>query len=126
MTFGQKLFAESVIFMKALKFLFILAVAASLLVSCAPPTEENMNTVKMTAKINSITDRLEVEVIEGEYGASGIYWVLFNADTVFLDKNGNKTTLLYIKEGDTVEISYGGQVMMSYPPQIVALTVQVR
>ncbi len=126
MTFGQKLFAESIIFMKALKFLFILAVVASLLVSCTPTTEENMNTIKMTAKINSITDRLEVEVIEGEYGASGIYWVLFNTNTVFLDKNGNKTTVFSLKEGETVEISYGGQVMMSYPPQIVALTVQVK
>ena len=45
---------------------------------------------------------------------------------VYLDKNGNRTVKAFLKVGDTVEITYGGQVMMSYPPQIVALKIQVK
>jgi hypothetical protein len=28
--------------------------------------------------------------------------------------------------GDTVEITYGGQMMMSYPPQIVATAISLK
>ena len=82
--------------------------------------------VKMTAVIKNIDDKIEVEVIEGEYGASGLYWVNVGSDTIILDKNGNSTMKAFLQVGDTVEITYGGQVMMSYPPQIVALKIQVK
>ena len=87
---------------------------------------ENVEGVKMTAIIKNIDDKIEVEVIEGEYGASGIYWVNVSSDTVYLNENGNRILKSAIKVGDTIEITYGGQVMMSYPPQIVALKIQVK
>ena len=87
---------------------------------------ENVEGVKMVALIKSIGDKIEVEVVDGEYGASGIYWVNVGSDTVYLDKNGNRTIKAMLKVGDTVEITYGGQVMMSYPPQIVALQIQIK
>ena len=110
---------------------YIVAVALLLLVcllfSCSSNGgDENVEGVKMTAIIKSIDDKIEVDVVEGDYGASGIYWVNVGSDTVYLDKNGNRTVKAFLKVGDTVEITYGGQVMMSYPPQIVALKIQVK
>ena len=101
----------------------------ALIPSCALSEEEkNMQGVKMTAIIKNVnTDTgLEVEVIEGEYGASGIYWVIISKDTVFADANGNRISKNSLKVGDTIEITYGGQVMLSYPPQIVAKKIQTK
>ena len=84
------------------------------------------NIVKMTAIIKNIDDKIEVEVIEGEYGAFGIYWVNIGSDTIYLDENGSSIKKSSLKIGDTVEITYGGQVMMSYPPQIVAQKIQIK
>lgn len=88
--------------------------------------ENGMNTTKMTAKIIAINEKLEVEVIEGEYGASGIYWVITGADTFFEDAQGNKISRSELGEGDIIIIEYNGQVMMSYPPQISARRITVK
>ena len=79
---------------------------------------------KMKAIVKSINEKIEVEVTEAEY-AYGPYWIIYNDQTVFLDKNGNKSTVESISVGDTVEIYYNGQVMMSYPPQVAALKISV-
>ena len=76
------------------------------------------------AKVNAVGEKIEVDVIEGEY-ASGIYWVITSEQTEFLGKDGGKITKQDIKAGDTLEIVYNGQVMMSYPPQIVARKITV-
>ena len=76
--------------------------------------------VKMTAEILAIGERLEVDVIEGEYGASGIYWVIISPETKYFGADGKGANLADFSVGDKIEIVYGGQVMMSYPPQIVA------
>lgn len=100
---------------------------ACLLLACSVEGgNKDVEGVKMTAIIKSIDDKIEVDVTEGDYGVSGIYWVNVGSDTVYLDKNGNRTIKAFLKVGDTVEITYGGQVMMSYPPQIVALKIQVK
>ena len=85
---------------------------------------EKMNRFDMRAVVNAVSEKIEVEVIEAEY-ASGIYWVITSDSTVFLDRNGNEIKKSDIKAGDVVEITYNGQVMMSYPPQIVALKIKV-
>ena len=82
--------------------------------------------VKMTASIKAINEKIEVEVIEGDYGASGIYWVLTNENTDFTAKDGSVISKADLKVGDVIEIGYGGQVMMSYPPQIVAVKIAVK
>ena len=79
--------------------------------------------VKMTAEVTAIGDRIEVEVIEGEYGAEGPYHVIVGDGATFSDANGNAIAKGDIKAGDTVEIYYSGQVMLSYPPQIVAVKI---
>ena len=78
----------------------------------------------LKATVNAVGERIEVEVIESDY-AFGPYWVITSDDTQFVGKNGGKITKQDIKAGDTVEITYNGQVMMSYPPQIVARKITV-
>lgn len=73
--------------------------------------------------VKSVSDnQLEVDVIESDY-AFGIYWVHVS-DAKFVDSEGNTIAKTDVKAGDTVNITYGGQVMMSYPPQIVAYKIQ--
>ena len=91
-----------------------------------PPTgEEELyqgETYVLKATVNSVTDILEVEVIESDY-AFGVYWVLISENTRYENSSGATIGLSDIHPGDTIEITYGGQVMMSYPPQIVAQKV---
>ena len=77
------------------------------------------NSVKMIALITAIDERITVEVLQSPY-TSGIHWVLTPAETVYLSKDGTRIEREDMTVGDTVEILYNGQVMMSYPPQIVA------
>ena len=75
--------------------------------------------IKMTAEVLSVGEELSVEVIFSEY-TFGVHTVLLSPDTEYLEKCGRKISLEDIKVGDRVEIFYNGQVMMSYPPKIVA------
>ena len=79
----------------------------------------------LIGEVTNITDRIELNVIEGEY-AYGIYHVLVSDQTDIFGKDGGKITLNGIKIGDTVRVIYGGQVMMSYPPQIAAFEVRIQ
>ena len=62
---------------------------------------------------------IEMEVIDSDI-ASGIYWVLVNEQTQFVNKSGNPIARALVKVGDTIAVSFSGQVMMSYPPRIAA------
>lgn len=73
----------------------------------------------LTGIVKAVSDRVEIEVVGSDY-AFGIYWVLISPDTQLVGADGNAISITDLKEGDTVEVVYGGQVMMSYPPQIVA------
>lgn len=75
--------------------------------------------VKMIAVVDGVGERLEVTVTESEY-AFGVFRVITPAETVYRDSDGAALSRSDIKVGDTVEIWYSGQVMLSYPPQIVA------
>ena len=44
---------------------------------------------------------------------------------VYADKNGTEISRSDLKPNMKIEITYGGQVMMSYPPQIVASKIQI-
>ena len=77
----------------------------------------------LKAVVKSVSDsQMEVEAIESEY-AFGPYIVHLSSASL-LDTTGSEINISAFKEGDVVEITYGGQVMMSYPPQIVAYKVQ--
>ena len=104
----------------------VLFASTLFLVSCATPDNTGAeNAVVMTAKIDNIFDRIEVSVLESEY-AFGVHWVITSSETEFVSKDGKKITREDLEIGDTVEIVYNGQVMMSYPPQIVARKITVK
>ena len=77
----------------------------------------------LRATLLQVGERLEAEVIESDY-AFGVYWVLTGEGTAYTDENGSAIARADLQPGDLIEITYGGQVMMSYPPQIVAQAVQ--
>ena len=113
--------------MKKIIFAVSVILVFGFLVSCYISEEEqNMEGVKMTAVIKNIGDKIEVEVIEGEYGASGTYWVNVSEDTVYTDSDNVRLSLSSLNVGDVIEITYGGQVAMSYPPQISAKKIRIK
>ena len=87
---------------------------------------ENMQspTFVMRAVVTLVGEHIEVEVIESDY-AFGVYWVLTSDSTEYTGKDGKKIKRTDINPGDTIEITYGGQVMMSYPPQISARAIRI-
>lgn len=72
-------------------------------------------------KITSLDGKnyIEVEIIDSKI-AFGTYWVLIGKETVYQSADGDTITLDELKVGDTIEIIFSGQVMMSYPPKISA------
>lgn len=109
--------------MKSLWKYIILALAMSCLTACAPESE--VPQFKMTAKVEGVGTELSVTVIEAPHGNSGPFWVLVSSDTPVTDAEGRAADYTSINVGDTIEITYGGQVMMSYPPKISAQSIRV-
>lgn len=79
----------------------------------------------MIATVKSVGDRVEVDVISAEY-ASGIFHIIVGENTQIYSAEGREITKQDIKAGDTVEITYNGQIMLSYPPQVVALKIVIK
>ena len=117
--------------MKRLKKLFgnilVLALVAVCVLSCTaeeePENEPASGGFVMKARILAIGDRIEVDVIESEY-SSGIHWVITSEQTRVMDEDGEKIELSDLATDDVIEIEYSGQIMMSYPPQIVAISIK--
>lgn len=87
-------------------------------------SEQPDDKFKLLAMVKNLGEKLEVEVIESEY-AFGEYWVITPSDIKYTDKDGNEISREDLTVGDKIEITYRGQVMMSYPPQIVATGVKI-
>ena len=83
-----------------------------------------MNNFVLKAIVTTVGEKIEVEVIESDY-AFGTYLVITGEQTEFLDVNGNKISKNNLVSGNVIEITYGGQVMMSLPPQIVASKIKI-
>ena len=79
---------------------------------------------RMVARIDGISEKIEVTVLESEY-AFGTYLVITAPETRYLKSDGVSIHRSDLKVGDRVEILYSGQVMLSLPPQIVASKITV-
>lgn len=62
---------------------------------------------------------IEIEIIDSQV-AFGIYQALVDSGTLFFNAEGDVIDRADIKVGDTVEVIFSGQVMLSFPPQIYA------
>ena len=102
----------------------LVLLVALLLVSCRGKGDDVGPTFEMKATVRAVGEKIEVEVIEAEY-TSGVHWVITGEETEYVGGNGESLDRADIHPGATVKIVYNGQVMMSYPPQIVALRITV-
>ena len=104
--------------------LLALLLILPMLFACGDAEEDNMTDgFEMKAVVTALGEKIEVNVTESEY-ATGPFWIITSSETVFLDKNGDKISKADIRVGDTLVITYNGQVMMSYPPQVSAISVK--
>ncbi len=114
--------------MKNIYKIILLAMAVALflpLTACKDDDgTESGDGVKMKAKILNVGEFIEVEVLESEY-TSGPHWVITSDKTDIVNSLGIKIARDRLTAGDEVEITYNGQVMMSYPPKIVAVSIRV-
>jgi len=113
--------------MKRFFYGLIAVLTAFTLNSCVkkPPEKKLDSSFSMTAKVLNVGDLIEVEVIEAPYENTGIFWVITAEQTKYFGKDGASVKREELKVGDTVKIYYGGQVMMSYPPKIVAAKIEL-
>ena len=77
----------------------------------------------LKAEVLELGDKILIDVYEGEY-ASGKYLVIIPDGVSITGKDGEKLTRGDIKPSDRLQIVYNGQVMMSYPAQIVAREIR--
>lgn len=110
--------------MKRVVVSVMLFVSALMIFTCGFGEKKEImtNEVIMTAQVNEVGEKIEVEVIESPY-TSGVHLVITCTLTEYTDSEGNEISRSDIKEGDVVKITYSGQVMLSYPPQILALKI---
>ena len=88
-----------------------------------PLTSSGKISPGMSATVTELGDKILVEVTESEY-ATGAYLVILSDTVSLTDKKDKEIERDDIAVGDTVKITYTGQVTMSIPPQIIALKIQ--
>lgn len=112
--------------MKSLKYILLLS-ALLMLVSCSVGGNDGADGVKyqLKARVNAVNEKIEVEIIESPDGSVGPLWIITSDTTKYYGKDGKAIARADIAVGDTVTVSYSGQVMMSYPGQIVAYSITV-
>ena len=101
--------------------LFVLSLGA--LFCCNGRSKVEEPRFKMKATVERIGEKIEVNVYEAEY-ASGADWLVIGDKTKYEGSDGKAISLADISPGDKIEVTYNGQVMMSYPPQIAALKIR--
>ena len=94
------------------------------LVSCSGSSisENSYYTIKGIVKSVTKTS-IEITVYDTE-NAEGPYWIRFDDGTLFVNALNEKISLSDIVEGDKLEVSYNGQVMLSYPPQVFGIKIR--
>ena len=111
------------------KLMSILSFVLSLpLLFCACGGNKDMPSTdfSLVAKITAVGDRIEAEIIESENGMQGPVWIITSEDTVYTTEAGKAIFRRDLAAGDVITVYYGGQVMMSYPPQVVAVGILKR
>ena len=115
---------------RILSCILLLLLLATCLVACVDKDGDGVDNsskikVTMTAKILQVSENsIFVDVVESQY-AYGEYSILVGDQTTVLDADGKVIALGNLKVGDLIEVGYSGQVMLSYPPQVVAYQIKL-
>ena len=117
---------------KGLLLLFVILLFCSLS-SCNLPTEGGSGNdsetptdpATISGTVTAVNSRIEMLADETEI-ASGPYSVIITDTTDFYFANGDKAAIDNVNIGQKVEITFNGQVMLSYPAQIVAHKVVIK
>lgn len=88
-------------------------------------TENRADGFVMRARVDALGDVIAVTVIDAPHGNTGVFWVLTSASTEVTDADGAPLSVSDVNPGDTVKITYSGQVMLSYPPRITAQKIEI-
>lgn len=95
------------------------------LAACGNRDKDKSTEYQMIAEIVKIEEKIEVTVVESAI-ADGPYLVITGKDTAYKNAKGKSITRGDLAVGDTILITYTGQVMMSYPPQIIAISIEIQ
>lgn len=79
----------------------------------------------MEATVSEVGERILVEVTQSEY-TSGPHFLIVTDQTAIKNESGKPLSKEAIRVGDLLTVIYNGQVMLSYPPQVVALSITVK
>ncbi len=99
---------------KKLIYLLFFPIILSSFTAC-----DNKEQFVMIGKITAINSHIEIEILQDEYN-QGIMWVNYSSTTPIYNANNERINLSDLTVGNKIRIVYSGQVMMSYPGQIVA------
>ncbi len=107
------------------RFLTLLLAVPFLLTigGCANESNPQGEEYVLTGRILAIGDKIEIDITSGEY-AYGIYHIIYTSAEIS-DRDGNHISISSLKTGDEIRVIYGGQVMMSYPPQVAAIRISL-
>ena len=109
--------------MKSILKYILLSLSLASLTACSGGNAGESFT--MRAQIVSTGEQLEVNVIEAPHGNSGPFFVIVSDETPLTDERGEAISMADLSVGDIIDVDYGGQVMMSYPPKISAQRVRI-
>ena len=115
--------------MRKFNVLLLIILSSFLLISCDVNNTDDQSIpsggAKMAGVVTDIGDRIAILVTDEVYKDQPMH-ILINDKTTFFDSNENKTTKESIKVGDSIVVTYSGQVMMSYPGQISAIKIEIK
>ena len=111
--------------MKKLKGIIMAIASLFLLAGCAGSAGASSGTVSFTAVVNSVSDGVIDATVNDDGVHFGEYRILVSVVTRYYHSDGTGGSLKEIETGDIIEVTYNGQVMRSFPPQVAAIKIVI-
>lgn len=116
--------------MKKISAILLIILLVAFLFSCEtsdPDTSAEIpdGTVAMTGVVTDVGEKIAIIVTDEVYENEPIH-VVINDNTSYVFSDGTNATKQSIKAGDRITIAYSGQMMLSYPGQIVAIKIIIK